>query len=85
MELCNSGGVGLLFADKQTPNQQRTAQNAKLDSLLGGLQFAPDDPDAEALRALCAQTVPEAALALLDTLTARQAAALEEAAGRREK
>ena len=60
-------------------NQQRTAQNAKLDSLLGGLQFSPEDPDAEALRALCAQTVPETALALLDTLTARQAAALEEA------
>ena len=34
---------------------------------------------AEALRALCAQTVPETALALLDALTARQAAALEEA------
>ena len=60
-------------------NQQRTAQNAKLDSLLGGLQFSPEDPDAEALRALCAQTVPETALALLDALTARQAAALEEA------
>ena len=56
-----------------------TAQNAKLDSLLGGLQFSPEDPDAEALRTLCAQTVPETALSLLDTLTARQAAALEEA------
>ena len=68
-----------LQAEASALNQQRTAQNAKLDSLLGGLQFAPDDPDAEALRALCAQTVPETALALLDTLTARQAAALEEA------
>ena len=67
-----------LQAEAATLNQQRTAQNAKLDSLLGGLQFAPDDPDAEALRALCAQTVPETALALLDALTARQAAALEE-------
>ena len=67
-----------LQAEASALNQQRTAQNAKLDSLLGGLQFAPDDPDAEALRALCAQTVPETALALLDTLTARQAAALEE-------
>ena len=67
-----------LQAEAATLNQQRTAQNAKLDSLLGGLQFAPDDPDAEALRTLCAQTVPETALALLDTLTARQAAALEE-------
>ena len=67
-----------LQAEAAALNQQRTAQNAKLDSLLGGLQFAPDDPDAEALRALCAQTVPETALSLLDTLTARQAAALEE-------
>ena len=68
-----------LQAEAAALNQQRTAQNAKLDSLLSGLQFAPDDPDAEALRALCAQTMPETALALLDALTARQAAALEEA------
>ena len=68
-----------LQAEAAALNQQRTAQNAKLDSLLGGLQFDPDDPDAEALRALCAQTVPETALTLLDALTARQAAALEEA------
>ena len=68
-----------LQAEAAALNQQRTAQNAKLDSLLGGLQFSPEDPDAEALRALCAQTVPETALTLLDTLTARQAAALEEA------
>ena len=67
-----------LQAEAAALNQQRTAQNAKLDSLLGGLQFSPDDPDAEALRALCAQTIPETALALLDALTARQAAALEE-------
>ena len=68
-----------LQSEASALNQQRTAQNAKLDSLLGGLQFSPEDPDAEALRALCAQTVPETALALLDALTARQAAALEEA------
>ena len=68
-----------LQAEAAALNQQRTAQNAKLDSLLGGLQFSPEDPDAETLRALCAQTVPETALALLDALTARQAAALEEA------
>ena len=68
-----------LQAEASALSQQRTAQNAKLDSLLGGLQFSPEDPDAEALRALCAQTVPETALALLDALTARQAAALEEA------
>ena len=68
-----------LQAEASALNQQRTAQSAKLDSLLGGLQFSPEDPDAEALRTLCAQTVPETALSLLDTLTARQAAALEEA------
>ena len=68
-----------LQAEASALNQQRTAQNAKLDSLLGGLQLSPEDPDAEALRALCAQTVPETALALLDALTTRQAAALEEA------
>ena len=68
-----------LQAEAAALNQQRTAQNAKLDSLLGGLQFSPEDPDAEALCALCAQTVPETALTLLDALTARQAAALEEA------
>ena len=67
-----------LQAEAAALNQQRTTQNAKLDSLLGGLQFSPEDPDAEALRALCAQTVPETALALLDALTTRQAAALEE-------
>ena len=68
-----------LQAEAAALNQQRTAQNAKLDSLLGGLQFSPEDPDAETLRVLCAQTVPETALTLLDALTARQAAALEEA------
>ena len=68
-----------LQASASALNQQRTAQNAKLDSLLSGLQFSPEDPDAEALRALCAQTVPETALTLLDALTTRQAAALEEA------
>ena len=68
-----------LQAEAAALNQQRTAQNAKLDSLLGGLQFSPEDPDAEALRVLCAQTVPETALTLLDALTARQAATLEEA------
>ena len=67
-----------LQAEASALNQQRTAQNAKLDSLLGGLQFSPEDPDAEPLRTLCAQTVPETALAMLDALTARQAAALEE-------
>ena len=61
-------------------NQQRTAQNAKLDSLLSGIRFAPDDPDAATLAALSAQTEPETTLALLDALLARQTAAQETAA-----
>ena len=61
-------------------NQQRLAQNAQLDSLLAGLQYAPEDPDAEALAALCAQTEPSTALALLEGLLQRQQAAQEAAA-----
>ena len=59
--------------------QQRTTQNAKLDSLLSGIRYDPDDPDAEALAALTAQTEPETALALLDILLSRQTAAQQAA------
>ena len=61
-------------------NQQRLAQNTQLDSLLAGLQVAPDDPDADALAALCAQTEPATALTLLEGLLQRQQAAQEDAA-----
>ena len=61
-------------------NQQRLAQNTQLDSLLAGLQVAPDDPDADALDALCAQTEPATALTLLEGLLQRQQAAQEAAA-----
>ena len=61
-------------------NQQRLAQNTQLDSLLAGLQVAPDDPDADALAALCAQTEPATALTLLVELLQRQQAAQEAAA-----
>ena len=61
-------------------NQQRLAQNTQLDSLLAGLQVAPDDPDADALAALCAQTEPATALTLLEELLQRQQAAQEAAA-----
>ena len=61
-------------------NQQRLAQNTQLDSLLAGLQVAPDDPDADALAALCAQTEPAAALTLFEELLQRQQAAQEAAA-----
>ena len=69
-----------LQAESAALSQQRTAQNAKLDSLLSGIQYAPDDPDTEALAALSAQTEPDAALALLDALLARQRAAQESTA-----
>ena len=69
-----------LQAESAALSQQRTAQNARLDSLLSGIQYAPDDPDAEALAALSAQTEPDAALALLDALLARQRAAQESTA-----
>ena len=61
-------------------NQQRLAQNTQLDSLLAGLQVAPDDPDVDALAALCAQTEPATALTLLEELLQRQQAAQEAAA-----
>ena len=69
-----------LQAESAALSQQRTAQNAKLDSLLSGIQYTPDDPDAAALAALSAQTEPDAALALLDALLARQRAAQESTA-----
>ncbi len=69
-----------LQAESAALTQQRTAQNAQLDGLLSGIRYAPDDPDAEVLAALSAQTEPDAALALLDGLLARQQAAQEAAA-----
>ena len=66
-----------LQAESAALSQQRTTQNAKLDSLLSGIRFSPDDPDADALTALNAQTEPETALALLEGLLARQQAAQE--------
>ena len=66
-----------LQAESAALSQQRTTQNAKLDSLLSGIRFSPDDPDADALAALNAQTEPETALALLEGLLARQQAAQE--------
>ena len=60
--------------------QQRTAQNAKLDSLLSGIQYDANDPEAEALAALSARTEPETVLALLNGLLARQQTAQETAA-----
>ena len=69
-----------LLEEASRLNQQRLAQNTQLDSLLAGLQVAPDDPDADALAALCAQTEPATALTLLEELLQRQQAAQEAAA-----
>lgn len=41
-----------LQAESAVLSQQRTTQNAKLDSLLSGIRFSPDDPDSDALAAL---------------------------------
>ena len=61
-------------------NQQRLAQNTQLDSLLAGLQFAPEDPEAPTLEALGAHTEPATALALLEGLLHRQQQAQQTAA-----
>ena len=59
---------------------QRTAQNVQLDAVLSGIRYPADDPDADALGALSAQTVPEEVTARLDALLTRQEAALSAAA-----
>ena len=67
-----------LQAESAALSQQRTAQNAKLDSLLSGIQYAPDDPDTEALAALSAQTEPDAVLARQRAAQESTAAALKD-------
>ena len=52
-------------------NQQRLAQNTQLDSLLAGLQVAPDDPDADALDALCDLTGENASEAVIEQVFER--------------
>ena len=59
---------------------QRTAQNVQLDAVLSGIRYPADDPDADALGALSAQTAPEEVTARLDALLTRQEAALSAAA-----
>ncbi|MGN0661815.1 MAG: AAA family ATPase, partial [Faecalibacterium sp.] len=55
-------------------SQQRIALDGRLEQILSGVQFAPDDPEAETLRQLSAQTHPDEVLAQLDGLVARQEA-----------
>ena len=59
---------------------QRTAQNVQLDAVLSGIRYPADDPDADVLGALSAQTAPEEVTARLDALLTRQEAALSAAA-----
>ena len=58
---------------------QRTAQNVQLDAVLSGIRYPADDPDADALGALSAQTAPEEVTARLDALLTRQEAEQAEA------
>ena len=69
-----------LQAESAALGQQRATRNAQLDSLLSGVQYAPDDPEAAALATLSAQTESDAALTLLEGLLARQQAAQESTA-----
>ena len=58
---------------------RRAALNAKLDAVLAGISYDAADPEAEALGTLSAQMPPDAVTALLEGLTARQAAAAQAA------
>ena len=66
-------------------NQRRTAQNIQIGQILSGVHWAENDPDAEVLAALSAQTPPEAVVETLTRLTERQDAALAEATAARGK
>lgn len=57
--------------------QKRTAQELLLENILSTVSYPPDDPDAAALAALCAQTPPEEVCALLEQFLTRQQAALD--------
>ena len=59
---------------------QRTAQNVQLDAVLSGIRYPANDPDADVLGTLSAQTTPEEVTARLDALLTRQEAALSAAA-----
>ena len=66
-------------------NQRRTAQNIQIGQILSGIHWAEDDPGAETLAALSAQTPPETVVETLTQLTERQDAALAEATETRGK
>ncbi len=65
---------------------QRAAQKVRIGQILSGISYPPEDPDAEALDALRqpeAQLLPDAVLALLDDLLARQETELTRLAAQR--
>ena len=74
-----------LQAECSDLNQRRTAQNIQIGQILSGVHWAEDDPEAETLAALSAQTPPDAVAELLTQLTERQDAALSAAADARSK
>ena len=74
-----------LQAECSDLNQQRTAQNIQIGQILSGVHWAEDDPEAETLAALSAQTPPDAVAEILTQLTERQDAALSAAADARSK
>ncbi len=74
-----------LQAECSDLNQRRTAQNIQIGQILSGVRWAEDDPEAETLAALSAQTPPDAVVERLTQLTERQDAALSAAADARNK
>ena len=74
-----------LQAECSDLNQRRTAQNIQIGQILSGVHWAEDDPEAETLAALSAQTPPDAVAELLTQLTERQDAALSAAADARSR
>ena len=75
-----------LQAEASTLTAQRTAQKVRIGQILSGISYPPEDPDAEALDALRqpeAQLLPDAVLALLDDLLARQETELTQLAAQR--
>ena len=74
-----------LQAECSDLNQRRTAQNIQIGQILSGVHWAEDDPEAETLAALSAQTPPDAVAEILTQLTERQDAALSAAADARSR
>ena len=75
-----------LQAEASALTAQRAAQKVRIGQILSGVSYPPEDPDAEALDALRqpeAQLLPDAVLALLDDLLARQETELTRLAAQR--